>query len=56
MIRKEELIVDFYYKEFFAKGGKITKCPPSNKRPESRRHPWSVFNTGRKKITLREFA
>jgi hypothetical protein len=38
---------------FFAKGGKITKCRPSNKRPEPKRSPFSVFNIGAKKNNLR---
>lgn len=40
---------------FFAKGGKITYCRPSNKRPEPKRSPFSVFNRGAKKITIREY-
>ncbi len=40
---------------FFSKGGKITKCPPSNKRPEPKRSPFSTFNRGAKKINLRNW-
>ena len=41
--------------EWLAQGNTITYCRPSNKRPEPRRSPYSVFNRGRKKITIREY-
>tara|TARA_Y200000002_G_C22660831_1_gene655651 strand:- start:1191 stop:1355 length:165 start_codon:yes stop_codon:yes gene_type:complete len=40
------------YKKYFAKGGKITKCRPSNKMPEPKRYSYSVFNKGRKSFTV----
>lgn len=42
------------YQEFLARGKKITKCRPSNKRPEPKRSPFSVFNIGAKKVNLRD--
>lgn len=38
--------------KYLENGGKITKCRPSNKRPEPKRYPYSIANTGRKNETL----
>jgi hypothetical protein len=40
--------------KYLASGGKITYCRPSNKRPEPKRSPFSVFNRGAKKTGLRD--
>ena len=39
-------------KQYIAKGGTITKCRPSNKRPEPQRYSYSTANRGRKAETL----
>lgn len=39
-------------KKYFENGGTITKCPPSNKRPEPQRYTYSTANRGRKAETL----
>tara|TARA_B100000963_G_C22420711_1_gene577488 strand:+ start:549 stop:695 length:147 start_codon:yes stop_codon:yes gene_type:complete len=40
-------------KKYFENGGEVTKCPPSNKRPEPRRYAYSVFNRGNQKLKLK---
>ena len=39
-------------KKYFENGGTITKCRPSNKRPEPKRYSYSTANLGRKAETL----
>lgn len=39
-------------KKYFENGGTITKCRPSNKRPELQRYSYSTANRGRKAETL----
>jgi len=39
-------------KKYFENGGTITKCRPSNKRPEPRRYSYSTANRSRKAETL----
>ena len=39
-------------KKYFENGGTITKCRPSNKRPEPQRYSYSTANRGRKAETL----
>jgi len=38
--------------KYIENGGTITKCPPSNKRPEPKRYSYSTANRGRKAETL----
>lgn len=38
--------------KYLENGGTITKCRPSNKRPEPRRYSGSTANRGRKAETL----
>ena len=40
-------------KQYIAKGGTITKCPPSNKRPEPQRYSYSISNRGNQKLKIK---
>lgn len=49
---KRELEKIAALEKYRSEGGTITKCSPSNKRPEPRRYSYSVANRGRKAFTL----